>query len=141
MTPIRQRFLVEAHACPMTSCASPAGSHCWTGRGKVAVHYHTARFRLVPALASRALWRPRPSASRARSGSNCRARPRRAPNRRGTANAIFEYLESSTTANDVTAHPDRIRDALRKHPAGMTANQAESTEPEAHHLRFRPGPV
>ncbi|WP_455565282.1 zinc finger domain-containing protein [Microbispora rosea] len=84
MTPIRQRFLVEAHACPMTSCAAPAGSPCRTGQGKVAVHYHTARCRLVPALASRALWRPRPSASRARSGSNCRARPRRAPNRRGT---------------------------------------------------------
>jgi DNA invertase Pin-like site-specific DNA recombinase len=42
---------VEAHACPMTSCAAPAGSPCRTGRGKVAVQYHTARFRLVPALA------------------------------------------------------------------------------------------
>ncbi|WP_329430321.1 recombinase family protein [Streptosporangium sp. NBC_01495] len=42
---------VEAHDCPMTSCAAPAGSPCRTGRGKVAVQYHTARFRLVPALA------------------------------------------------------------------------------------------
>ncbi|MEU0568442.1 recombinase family protein [Nonomuraea sp. NPDC005983] len=42
---------VEAHACPMTSCAAPAGSPCRTGKGKVAVQYHTARFRLVPALA------------------------------------------------------------------------------------------
>ncbi|MEQ4715531.1 recombinase family protein [Nonomuraea sp. B19D2] len=41
---------VEAHACPMT-CAAPAGSPCRTGKGKVAVQYHTARFRLVPALA------------------------------------------------------------------------------------------
>jgi len=41
----------EAHDCPMTSCAAPAGSPCRTGRGKVAVQYHTARFRLVPALA------------------------------------------------------------------------------------------
>ncbi|MFG1620166.1 recombinase family protein [Nonomuraea wenchangensis] len=42
---------VEAHACPMTSCAAPAGSPCRTGKGKVAVQYHTARFRLVPSLA------------------------------------------------------------------------------------------
>ncbi|MDP9868677.1 MULTISPECIES: recombinase family protein [Streptosporangium] len=42
---------VKAHACPMTSCAAPAGSPCQTGKGKVAVQYHTARFRLVPALA------------------------------------------------------------------------------------------
>ena len=42
---------VEAHDCPMTSCAAPAGSPCRTGRGKVAVQYHTARFRLVPLFA------------------------------------------------------------------------------------------
>lgn len=42
---------VEAHDCPMSSCAAPAGSPCRTGKKKVAVQYHTARFRLVPALA------------------------------------------------------------------------------------------
>ncbi|WP_197048646.1 recombinase family protein [Streptosporangium roseum] len=42
---------VEAHDCPMTSCAAPAGSPCRTGRGKVAVQYHIARCRPVPALA------------------------------------------------------------------------------------------
>ncbi len=42
---------VEANDCPMSSCAVPAGSPCRTGRGKVAAQYHTARFRLVPALA------------------------------------------------------------------------------------------
>ncbi|MFI6793839.1 hypothetical protein ACIBG4_41555 [Nonomuraea sp. NPDC050383] len=42
---------VEVHACPMTACAAPAGSPCRTGKGKVAVQYHTARFRLVPSLA------------------------------------------------------------------------------------------
>ncbi|MEV0232796.1 hypothetical protein [Nonomuraea sp. NPDC050786] len=42
---------MEAHDCPMTSCAAPAGSPCRTGRGKVVVQYHTARFRLVPAQA------------------------------------------------------------------------------------------
>ena len=42
---------VETHDCPMSTCAAPAGSPCRTGKGKVAVQYHTARFRLVPHLA------------------------------------------------------------------------------------------
>ncbi|MFI6803203.1 zinc finger domain-containing protein, partial [Streptosporangium canum] len=42
---------VEAHDCPMSACAAPAGSPCRTGKAKVAVQYHTARFRLVPHLA------------------------------------------------------------------------------------------
>jgi len=42
---------VEASDCPMSSCAAPAGSPCRTSRGKVAVQYHTARFRLVPTFA------------------------------------------------------------------------------------------
>lgn len=44
----------------MTACAAPAGSPCRTGKGKVAVQYHTARFRLVPALA-KALTVPTPA--------------------------------------------------------------------------------
>ena len=43
----------------MSSCASPEGSPCRTGRGKVAAQYHTARFRLVPSLA-KALTVPTP---------------------------------------------------------------------------------
>ncbi len=42
---------VEAHDCPMSSCTAPAGSPCRTGKGRVAIQYHTARFRLVPHLA------------------------------------------------------------------------------------------
>ncbi|WP_456156715.1 zinc finger domain-containing protein [Streptomyces mirabilis] len=42
---------MESHACPMSTCAAPAGSPCRTGKGKVAIQYHTARFRLVPQLA------------------------------------------------------------------------------------------
>ncbi|MFH8582527.1 recombinase family protein [Streptomyces zaomyceticus] len=42
---------VEAHDCPMSACAAPAGSPCRTTKGRVAVQYHTARFRLVPSLA------------------------------------------------------------------------------------------
>lgn len=42
---------VESRDCPMSTCAAPAGSPCRTGKGKVALQYHTARFRLVPQLA------------------------------------------------------------------------------------------
>lgn len=42
---------MEAHDCPMSTCATPAGSPCRTGKGRVALQYHTARFRLVPSLA------------------------------------------------------------------------------------------
>ncbi|MFJ8787029.1 recombinase family protein [Streptomyces sp. NPDC102476] len=42
---------VEAHDCPMSTCAAPAGSPCRTAKGRVAIQYHTARFRLVPSLA------------------------------------------------------------------------------------------
>ncbi|QHY94865.1 hypothetical protein SSPS47_06970 [Streptomyces sp. S4.7] len=35
----------------MSTCAAPASSPCRTGKGKVAIQYHTARFRLVPQLA------------------------------------------------------------------------------------------
>jgi len=42
---------VESHDCPMSTCAAPAGSPCRTGKGKVAIQYHTARFRLVSQLA------------------------------------------------------------------------------------------
>lgn len=42
---------VESHDCPRSACTAPAGSLCRTSKSKVAVRYHTARFRLVPQLA------------------------------------------------------------------------------------------
>lgn len=51
---------VESHACPMSTCAAPPGSPCRTTKAKVAIQYHTARFRLVPQLA-KALTVPTPA--------------------------------------------------------------------------------
>ncbi|WP_449343322.1 zinc finger domain-containing protein [Streptomyces rhizosphaerihabitans] len=51
---------VELCDCPMSTCAAPAGSPCRTGKGKVAIQYHAARFRLVPQLA-KALSVPTPA--------------------------------------------------------------------------------
>ncbi|WP_455568359.1 zinc finger domain-containing protein [Streptomyces hawaiiensis] len=42
---------LESHDCPMSTCAAPVGSPCRTGKGRVAIQYHTPRFRLVPQLA------------------------------------------------------------------------------------------
>jgi DNA invertase Pin-like site-specific DNA recombinase len=47
----------------MSTCAVPAGSPCRTGKRRVAVQYHTARFRLVPSLA-KALNVPTPAVRR-----------------------------------------------------------------------------
>ncbi|WP_430541580.1 recombinase family protein [Streptomyces malaysiensis] len=44
----------------MSCCAAPAGSPCRTGKGKVAIQYHTASFRLVSHLA-KALSVPTPA--------------------------------------------------------------------------------
>ncbi|MCX5537704.1 recombinase family protein [Streptomyces sp. NBC_00006] len=43
-------ILVEQHDCPMSTCEAPAGSPCRTTKGRVAIQYHTARFRLVSQL-------------------------------------------------------------------------------------------
>ncbi|MEV7197554.1 recombinase family protein [Streptomyces sp. NPDC093510] len=45
---------VKSHDCPMSACAAPVGSPCRTGKGNVAIQYHTARFRLGYARASTA---------------------------------------------------------------------------------------
>src|SRR2546430_3389371 len=84
---------VEAHDCPMSSCTAPAGSPCRTGKGRVAVQYHTARFRLVPHLAKTlnvptpalrkpgSAWveLPRPTAAGAKTARHAPIRPPPAP--------------------------------------------------------------
>lgn len=42
---------VDTHTCPMSTCAAPSDSPCRTGKGKVAIQYHTACLRLVPQVA------------------------------------------------------------------------------------------
>lgn len=45
---------------------------------------------------------------------------------------------AATTQRVGDAHPDRVRDASPKDPAGMTANQVNSTEVGPHQLSIKP---
>lgn len=100
---------VESHACPMSTCAVPAGSPCRTGKGKVAIQYHTARFRLVPQLA-KALNVPTPAVRKP--GSVWTELPR--PAGAGTEPAghvRLGYARASTARQSLDSQLDSLAEA------------------------------
>ncbi|WP_456341173.1 recombinase family protein [Streptomyces triticagri] len=101
--------LVEAHTCPMSSCAAPAGSPCRTGKGKVAVQYHTARFRLVPQLA-KTLNVPTPPVRKP--GAVWVELPRpRAAGAEVTGHVRLGYARASTARQSLDAQLDSLAEA------------------------------
>ncbi|MCK2145290.1 recombinase family protein [Streptomyces diastaticus] len=97
---------VESHACPMSTCAAPMGSPCRTGRGRVAIQYHTARFRLVPQLA-KALSVPTPAVRKPGSAWIELPRPRTA----GTEPAghvRLGYARASTARQSLDSQLDSL---------------------------------
>ncbi|MFF3860055.1 hypothetical protein [Streptomyces sp. NPDC002209] len=93
----------------MSTCAAPAGSPCRTGKGKVAIQYHTARFRLVPQLA-KALSVPTPAVRKP--GSVWTELPR--PARAGTqtvGHVRLGYARASTARQSLDAKLDSFAES------------------------------
>ena len=98
---------VEASDCPMSSCAAPAGSPCRTSRGRVAVQYHTARFRLVPHLA-KALSVPVPALRKPGSAWTELPRPSAAGGE-PAGHVRIGYARASTVPQSLATQVDSLR--------------------------------
>ncbi|WP_456049129.1 recombinase family protein [Actinacidiphila yeochonensis] len=100
---------VESHDCPMSTCAAPTGSPCRTGKNKVAVQYHTARFRLVPQLA-KALSVPTPAVRKPGSAWTELPRPVRA-GAGPVGHVSLGYARASTARQSLDAQLDSLAEA------------------------------
>nr|WP_236573246.1 hypothetical protein [Streptomyces sp. GS7] len=93
----------------MSTCAAPAGSPCRTGKGKVAIQYHTARFRLVPQLA-KALNVPTPAVRKPGSAWAELPRPRNA-GAETVGHARLGYARASTARQSLDSQLDSLTEA------------------------------
>ncbi|WP_218159067.1 recombinase family protein [Streptomyces sp. yr375] len=100
---------VELHDCPMSTCAAPAGSPCRTSKSKVAIQYHTARFRLVPQLA-KALSVPTPAVRKPGSAWTELPRPVRA-GAEPVGHVRLGYARASTARQSLDAQLDSLSEA------------------------------
>ncbi|MGW3660308.1 recombinase family protein [Streptomyces sp. NPDC005151] len=100
---------VESRDCPMSTCAAPAGSPCRTGKGKVAIQYHTARFRLVPQLA-KALSVPTPAVRKPGSVWTELPRPVSA-DAKPVGHVRLGYARASTARQSLDAQLDSLAEA------------------------------
>ncbi|MFJ8863758.1 recombinase family protein [Streptomyces sp. NPDC102451] len=93
----------------MSTCAAPAGSLCRTGKGKVAIQYHTARFRLVPQLA-KALSVPTPAVRKPGSAWTELPRPVRV-GAESVGRVRLGYARASTARQSLDAQLDSLGEA------------------------------
>jgi DNA invertase Pin-like site-specific DNA recombinase len=102
--------LVEQHDCPMSTCEAPAGSPCRTTKGRVAIQYHTARFRLVSQL-KKELSVPTPAVRKP--GQRWEALPApQASNSGGPVGTVrVGYARASTARQSVDYQLDALNDA------------------------------
>lgn len=102
--------LVEQHACPMSTCQAPAGSPCHTTKGRVAIQYHTARFRLVSQL-KKELGIPTPAVRKP--GQRWEQLPAPATAKSGgpAGNVRLGYARASTARQSLDYQLDALNDA------------------------------
>ncbi|MEU7864244.1 recombinase family protein [Nonomuraea sp. NPDC049141] len=109
MSDTTEAFLrVEAFACPMSTCGVPAGSPCRTTKSRVAVQYHTARFKLVPALA-KVLNVPTPALRRP--GTAWTRLPAPSAATAPTGHAKIGYARASTARQSLDTQLDALKTA------------------------------
>ncbi|MEW2574971.1 recombinase family protein [Streptomyces syringium] len=99
----------ESHDCPISTCAVPVGSPCRTGKGKVAIQYYTARFRLVPQLA-KFLSVPTPAVRKPGSAWTELPRPVRA-GAEPVGCVRLGYVRTSTARQSLDARLDSLGEA------------------------------
>ncbi|MGW7259567.1 recombinase family protein [Streptomyces sp. NPDC054834] len=100
---------MESRTCPMSTSAAPAGSPSRTGKSKVAIRYHTARFRLVPHLA-KVLSVPPPAVRKPGSVWTELPRPASA-GAEPVRHVRLGYARASTARQSLDAQPDSLAEA------------------------------
>src|SRR5688572_11330141 len=112
----------------MSVCQAPAGSPCRTGKGQVAVQYHTARFRLVPHLA-KVLNVPVPAIRKP--GTRWVELPRPASaGGETTGTVLVGYARASTTRQSLDTQTDALAAAGVKKVFSEKASTRLASRPE-----------
>ncbi|MGV4926383.1 zinc finger domain-containing protein [Streptomyces sp. HJ7] len=127
---------VESRDCPMSTCAAPAGSPCRTGKGKVTIQHHTARFRLVPQL-TKAPNVPTPAVRKPGSPWTEPPRPTSA-GAQPVGQVHLGYARVSTTRQSLDAQPDSPAEARRAPQQGFAlriSHTRASASPERSRTR------
>ncbi|TMR15912.1 recombinase family protein [Nonomuraea turkmeniaca] len=114
----------------MSTCGVPAGSPCRTTKNRVAVQYHTARFKLVPTLA-KALNVPTPALRRP--GTAWTRLPAPPAATAPTGHAKIGYARASTARQSLDTQLDALKTAGVPRVFSEKVSTRITTRPELEH--------